>query len=957
MKFQVSSSFNLYKKDRIPEKDTKVFFYEHKKTKAKVLFYDCENVNAAFGIYFKTPVTDSTGITHILEHAVFEGSRKYNQRGNLDYLLNNSLSTFLNAGTFQDRTMYYFSSSFKKDFLNIMDIYLDFVFFPTLDENTFKREGYFYKKEDGKYQFNGIVFNEMKDSLLGYERRSYYDNLKHLFPNSTFAHLQGGDPVEIVNLTVEDIRKYHHDYYHPSNSYTIIYGKIDKKKVFQKLDEYFNEFEFEQKNNSLEAYSIKEPKVMQDTYQEYHEDGTVSFTKSIAFEKTTNEEDFIFEFLTGLLLKHEFSPLKRALEDSGLINGVSNFYYDNFNNTPYFKIEFRGILEKDIPKINEIFNKTLKKLTKGIDKEIKEAVFKKLEFASKEFNFYEGQGINYIVGSSSEFMFDGDPVLQFKTKKYLQIIKKSISGKKLEKFIQDKFINNPRVLDFTLKPDPKLMENYKKDLDYKLQDRLKLIDLKKLEKEISIFDEWKEVEKKDVVYKSQKKIKTSDLEVELVKYNSKYEDLIFRTILPSDNIVRMELSFDISKIDLSKLHYFSIYLYVSYYLSSKKYNFEKFNLIKSKYLSHVSMDIKNYNDQITENSYLMLYFSFKYLHEDFNEVLNIFDELINHTIFEDKERLKFLVNEYYQISKDGIDANFKENSQFYLGKFFTPFGDVYEGVKGLSLVKDLENISKNFNEEFPKLVQELKDIHEMIFTSNMVINLGTSEEYEKKNISDAKNLVKKLNFQLVDKSKINFFTNPNFKNHYQNMNFYHKINSDTNFNFMGVRYDKFPKEVKNKIRYVSEYLTQYLFEKIRINHGAYGASYKIYTFDNAGIFKSWSDPLINETYKTFLNYSKSYEVSKFNNKKFERLKKQVIASFKKIYSNGEVFRHSFENFMTNRNHKDREQSLFDARTITHNEFKNLFKLIKNPKYIIKLICTNEDNIKNFKEEYTEIKGL
>ena len=94
-----------------------------------------------------------------------------------------------------------------------------------------------------------------------------------------------------------------------------------------------------------------------------------------------------------------------------------------------------------------------------------------------------------------------------------------------------------------------------------------------------------------------------------------------------------------------------------------------------------------------------------------------------------------------------------------------------------------------------------------------------------------------------------------------------------------------------------------------------------------------------------------------SNKKFERLKKQVIASFKKIYSNGEVFRHSFENFMTNRTHKDREQSLFDVRTITHNEFKNLFKLIKNPKYIIKLICTNEDNIKNFKEDYTEIKGL
>lgn len=957
MSFKLSEKFNLYKKDKIAEKKTKVYFYEHKKTKAQVLFYDCENVNASFGIYFKTPVSDSTGITHILEHSVFEGSRKYNQRGNLDYLLNNSLATFLNAGTFQDRTMYYFSSSFKKDFLNIMDIYLDFVFFPLLDEKTFQREGFFYTKENGKYDFNGIVFNEMKDSLLGYERRNYYDNLKHLFPNSTFAHLQGGDPVEIVDLSVNDVRKYHKDYYHPSNSYTIVYGKIDKKKVFQKLDEYFSEFEYKDIQVEHKIASISEPKKATDYYQDYLEDGLVSYSKSIVFDKPSFEDEVIFNFIVDLLFKFDFSPMKRALEDSGLINSISSVYFDNFNNIPYFKIDFRGLEEQNISKISELFNKTLKNLSKRIEPELKNAVFKKKEFATKEFNFYEGQGIDFIIESSTPFMLGENPIDGLKGLKVLKILKKNLKGKKLENFIKTKFINNPRVFDFTLKPSASVIDEYKESLKLKLEEKLKLMDFKKLDREIEEFEKWREIPKKEISYPSQKKIKTKDLEVSLVKYNSKYEDKIFQTIVPSEDITRVELSFDISKLDLHKIEYFSIYLYVMYYLSSKKYNFEQFNILKSKYLSAVNVDIKNYNDQKNEKGYLQLFFSYKYLNEDFEHVLHIFDEMVNHTIFNDKERLKFLINEYFQTSKDGIDSNFRENSQFILGKYLTPFGDVYESIKGLSLIKKLERINKNFNHEFDELVTELEKIHKFVFSSKLVVNLGTSEKYASVNLSDTKKFIKKLNLNLVDKKDIDYFENPHFTEEFPDMNFYHQINSDTNFNFVGIKYPAFPKDKIHQLKFVSEYLTQHFFEIIRINRGAYGAGAKVFPFDNATLFSSWQDPFINESFKTFLNYSKNYEVSKFNKLKFEKIKKQLVASFKKIYTNGQIFRHSFENFMTNRTHKDREQDLYETRTLTYLEFKELFKLFKNPKYVIKLVCTNKDNIKNFNEKYNEIKGL
>lgn len=958
MGFQISDKFNLYFKDKITEKSTKAYFYEHKKTKAKILFYDCENVNAAFGIYFKTPVSDSSGITHILEHSVFEGSRKYHERGNLDYLINNSLSSILNAATFQDRTMYYFSSSFKKDYLNVMDIYLDFVFFPKLEDTTFKREGFFYKKENGKWEFNGIVFNEMKDSLLGYDRKNYFDTLKHLFPNSTYSHLQGGDPVEIVDLTLHDIKKYHEEYYHPSNSYTIIYGKIDKKKVFEKLDEYFSEFDFKDIKVNHELTSLAEPKKVTDYYQNYLDDGLVSYSKSIVFDKVSFEEELVFYFLVDLLFKYEFSPMKRVLEDSGLVSNISSVYFDNDNSSrvPYFKLDFRGVEEKNIEKINILFEKNIKKLTKKIDPEIKKAVFKKFEFSAKEFNFYEGQGVNYIMDSSTKFMTEENPVESYKTLKILKILRKYLKGKKLENFLKIKFVNNPRTLDTILKPSANLIDNYKKELEIKLEERMKLIDTTKLEKEVNEFEKWRDAPKKEVKYTDQKKIKPKDLEVDLIKYNSKYEDRIFKTIVPSEDIVRLELDFDYSKVDMQKLEYLAIYLYVLYYLSSENYNFEKFNLEKSKFLSNFSVSSKSYKQRNSKDIYLMYFISFKYLREDFDNVLNILDELFYRSKFNEKERMKFLIAEFNQILKDGADNNFRQNAMTFLGQFISPTGDFNEGIRGLSLNKKIEKIVKNFDQEYPNLVSELESIHQKIISSKMIINLGTSEKFAKANFSDVQTLVKKLKLNLVDKKDLGFYVNQNYHENHKDMNFFHEINSDTNFNFAAIKYNEFPEGKFSQLKFVSEYLSQHLFEKIRLNHGAYGARGTINTFDSYSLLTSWSDPQIQETFKTFLNFSKNYDLAKFNNKKFEKIKMQLLSRQKQILSNGEIFRRSFDNFMTGVTYKMREEDLLKIKTLNYTDFKELFKLIKNPKYIIKFICSNKENITNFKEKYTEVKA-
>ena len=83
---------------------------EYEKNGADLVWLDRPDDNKTFAIAFKTIPQDDTGVFHILEHSVLNGSEKYPVREPFVELLKSSLSTFLNAFTFPDKTMYPVSS-------------------------------------------------------------------------------------------------------------------------------------------------------------------------------------------------------------------------------------------------------------------------------------------------------------------------------------------------------------------------------------------------------------------------------------------------------------------------------------------------------------------------------------------------------------------------------------------------------------------------------------------------------------------------------------------------------------------------------------------------------------------------------------------------------------------------------------------------------------------------------
>lgn len=128
---KVYEGFKLVEKKDINEINSTGILFEHEKSGARLFYLKNEDDNKVFSISFRTPPKDSTGVPHILEHSVLCGSRKFPLKEPFVELIKGSMNTFLNAFTFPDKTMYPVASRNNKDFLNLMNVYLDAVFYLT----------------------------------------------------------------------------------------------------------------------------------------------------------------------------------------------------------------------------------------------------------------------------------------------------------------------------------------------------------------------------------------------------------------------------------------------------------------------------------------------------------------------------------------------------------------------------------------------------------------------------------------------------------------------------------------------------------------------------------------------------------------------------------------------------------------------------------------------------------
>jgi hypothetical protein len=461
----VIHGFELLREEEVRELGSVARLYRHVKTGAELLSVVNDDENKAFCITFRTPPEDSTGVAHILEHSVLCGSRKYPLKEPFVELIKGSLNTFLNAFTGDAETYYPVASVNKQDFYNLVDVYLDAVFHPRMPEEVFAQEGWHYELEDKNEPvvFRGIVFNEMKgayaspDTILGDQAS------RSLFPDHVYGVSSGGEPKHIPDLTYEYFKGFHEKYYHPSNARIWFWGDDDPDERLRLTDEYLKEYDAKPVDSAVPlAPHFTEPKRLTCRYPVGDEDGDDKSMLAMSWVVSDDldpEFDMAADILRHILAGTAASPLRKALLDSGLVEdagaGVSDIRQRSF------RISAKGVKAEDVDKVEELILSTLKSLVEnGISDDAIEASMNTAEFNLRELNTGGfPRGLAVLFSTMSHWLYDADPIAPLKYEAPLAAVKAGVAaGGYFEGMIRDRILNNPHRTTVIVEPDAELAQ-------------------------------------------------------------------------------------------------------------------------------------------------------------------------------------------------------------------------------------------------------------------------------------------------------------------------------------------------------------------------------------------------------------------------------------------------------------------------------------------------------------------
>ncbi|RMD77572.1 MAG: hypothetical protein D6820_11370, partial [Lentisphaerae bacterium] len=409
---QIPDRVGTFRKTReqfIKEMDALAVFYEHEPTQAPVLIFHNDDDHKVFCTYFATFPEDHTGVPHILEHSVLNGSRKYPVKEPFLELIKASLYTFLNAMTYDDKTVYPVASRNPHDFRNLMDVYLDAIYHPLLTRETFMQEGWHLGVEPESKQlfYSGVVYNEMLGATSTPESLLYEEIQKNLLPDTPYHFSSGGDPEHIPALTYENYLEFYRRHYHPSNSRTVIYGDVNIQAVLEHLAEYYDEYTYREPTSvpNLVQPSFEAPRQVETTYPATPTD----VEKNAAYcvhawllpEPKSGLDYLTYAVLEELLIGNHAAPLYRVLNESGLGTAPIVYLYDEIC-TPYLIAGLKGVNADQTDEVGKLIRNCLHELVeKRLDPRHLEAAINAVEFRLREANFGGySKGLVYALNSA-----------------------------------------------------------------------------------------------------------------------------------------------------------------------------------------------------------------------------------------------------------------------------------------------------------------------------------------------------------------------------------------------------------------------------------------------------------------------------------------------------------------------------------------------------------------------------
>lgn len=871
---QTFSGFKLTNKTFSKDLNSEVLEFVHEKTGGKLVYLANEDKNKWFNVAFRTPAVDDTGVNHILEHAVLEGSEKFNFKSPFTEMSKRSVSTYMNAFTGSDVTSYPIASENDQDFQNLMSVYMDAAFSPVVAKNNrlLMQEGWRYVVDEktGKISYNGVVFNEMKGALSDMYDTIYTELPSLVYPDTKYRYNSGGNPESIVDLSHAQLAATHKKYYNPTNACIMLYGKMNVTEKLKFIGEnYYDKYtktESITDNKEQKAFSAPKNVTMKYPADSSAEPETDSFLSySLALNNTDAKDRLGLSILSLLICSGDNSPLYKNTVDQELGQSVTaeldTSYYQ-----PMFNFMLEGANQKDMANFDKAVQATLQEMVKkGIDKERIQATLNSFELDFKASLLSVNKGEMALNAINSGFVTYGDSTLSLNQSEDLALIKKEgLEGKYFESLISKYLVGNKHLVKAVFVPDAQYMANINKNIDKKLAEKLKKMpkaELEALKAEANAYEAWQELPVDKEALKALPTLKISDLDMtpkEMVTGEKTISGTtVYEHPVNALGLTRVSMYFDLSTLTKEEMAYIDLFGSVLDAADTSKFDNEKLTNLINKYTGGFSHGASYMSDHKNDKQ-LYAYYTLDtiFAKEQSVSTVELLQELMTNAKLKDKVLIKTKLTELVEDIKDTKVNQASEMTSSRWDASINSLGAL-EDYRYNDGFKVLVSAEKNFDKNYPEIQKNLDAIYGKVFNKN---NLKWSVASDAAGIESCeKEMTGLLNVLKSDK-----LTQNDWKIEVKKQDTGFIIPAEVQYINLGFNMKDIGEIVTGQDLVFSQILSDgYMYENIRLKGGAYGGYFEIQA-DGRVKFTTYRDPNLKSSVEVINGlggYLKDYKVT------------------------------------------------------------------------------------------------
>lgn len=364
----------------------------------------------------RNEVTGQTGATHLLEHLMFKGSKRFHRQATKHIWWLEEVGAVLNATTSKDRTNYFETvpMGYLEDAIAI--------------EADRMRQA-LIRKEDLQTEMT-VVRNEFERGQNFPLEALDLEIWAAAFLAHPYHHDTIGWRADIENVNVERLQDFYNTFYWPSNATTTVVGDIEVPKTLELIKKYFGRHQ--PCPTPLPKVYTQEPKQegpRRVTVKRAGETGIVGLAFKIP--EALHPDRPALEILVDVLVGGRSSRLSLALVDKGLASQVLGFAFPLSD--PGLLVIY-CFLTAGTPqsKVERLIWQAIKKIQKqGIsEKELAKA--KKVAEAAIA---YSRDGSYAVASSLNEAIAAGDWTLYVRYPKEISRVKKEEVKKAAETYL------------------------------------------------------------------------------------------------------------------------------------------------------------------------------------------------------------------------------------------------------------------------------------------------------------------------------------------------------------------------------------------------------------------------------------------------------------------------------------------------------------------------------------------